>query len=146
MSRTLTWLYVHEFGFSTRKLCLRPYRFSYLFFTTTVPPHHKKTILEWSKVGDSNGNVPLFLFVVSFNHKVRITKENHSVCPLVGMGTLPTPLSPSPQNRGGGGTLACGWGVGGVPIPTTVEKAQHTAYSVVLIIRDYLVVFLRKLW
>ncbi len=37
---------------------------------------------------------------------------------------LPQPLSrqrvcPSPQNQGGGGILACGSGVGGVPIPTT---------------------------
>jgi hypothetical protein len=44
--------------------------------------------------------------------KVRIYKEYHSVCPLVGIGTLPTPLSPAsvplPQNRRGGGTLACG--------------------------------------
>jgi hypothetical protein len=29
-----------------------------------------------------------------------------------------------PRNqKGGGGTLACGWGDGGVPIPTTWEKA-----------------------
>jgi hypothetical protein len=28
----------------------------------------------------------------------------------------------SPQNQRGGGTLACGLGVGGVPIPTTGEK------------------------
>ncbi len=39
---------------------------------------------------------------------------------------LSQPLSrqrvcPSPQNRGG--TLAYGWGVGGVPIPTTGEMA-----------------------
>jgi hypothetical protein len=36
---------------------------------------------------------------------------------------LSQPLSrqrvfPSPQKQGGGGTLACGWGLGGVPIPT----------------------------
>jgi hypothetical protein len=36
---------------------------------------------------------------------------------------LSQPLSrqrvfPSPQKQGGEGTLACGWGVGGVPIPT----------------------------
>jgi hypothetical protein len=40
-------------------------------------------------------------------HKVRIYEEYHSVCPLVGLGTLPTSLSPAsvplPQNRGGGG-------------------------------------------
>jgi hypothetical protein len=40
--------------------------------------------------------------------------------PLVGIGTLPIPLSrhrvfPSPQKQGGEGTLACGWGVGGSP-------------------------------
>jgi hypothetical protein len=40
--------------------------------------------------------------------------------PLVGIGTISQPLSrqrvfPSPQKQGGGGTLACGWGVGGSP-------------------------------
>ncbi len=46
----------------------------------------------------------------------------------------PSPLSrkrvcPSTGTRGGGGTLACGWGGGGVPIPTIGEKA-YSAYSV----------------
>ncbi len=41
---------------------------------------------------------------------------------------LSQPLSrqrvfPSPQERGGGTTLSCGWGVGGVPILTTGVKA-----------------------
>ncbi len=43
-------------------------------------------------------------------HKVRKYKEYHSVCPLVGIGTLPTPLSsasvPLPQNRERGGGRA----------------------------------------
>ncbi len=43
----------------------------------------------------------------SYWHKVRIDKECHSVCPLVGIGTLPTPLSPAsvplPPEPGGGG-------------------------------------------
>jgi hypothetical protein len=30
-----------------------------------------------------------------FDHKVHIFKEYHSVCPLIGIGTLPPPLSPS---------------------------------------------------
>jgi hypothetical protein len=71
--------------------------------------------------------------MVTLTHKVCIYKEYHSVCPLVGIGTLPTPLSPAsapPPRTGGGGTIACGWGVGGVPIPTTGEKAKHSAYSV----------------
>jgi hypothetical protein len=50
-----------------------------------------------------------------------------SFSPVVGIGTPPTPNSPasvpSPKTRGWGGKLACGWGVGGVPIPTTGEKA-----------------------
>jgi len=45
-------------------------------------------------------------------HKVRIYKEYHSVCPLVGIGTLPIPLSPAsvplPPEPGGGSTLVCG--------------------------------------
>jgi hypothetical protein len=50
----------------------------------------------------------------STDHKVLIYKEYYSVCPcpLVGIGTLPTPLSPAsvplPPEPGGGGTLACG--------------------------------------
>jgi hypothetical protein len=49
-------------------------------------------------------------------HKVRIYKEYHSVCPLVGIGTLPTPLSPAsvplPPEPGGGHTRlrVRGWG------------------------------------
>ncbi len=49
---------------------------------------------------------------------------------LVGFPTLPTPLSPAsvplPPEPGEGGTLARGWGVGGVTIPTTGEKALHS--------------------
>ncbi len=52
------------------------------------------------------------------HQKVRIYKEYHSVCPLVGIGTLPTPLSLAsvplpPQNRGGGvahSPAGRGWG------------------------------------
>ncbi len=36
----------------------------------------------------------------------------------------------APPPRTGWGTLACGFGVGGVPIPTTWEKAKHSAYFV----------------
>jgi hypothetical protein len=35
------------------------------------------------------------LFVYLTHHKVRIYKEYHSVCPLVGTWFLPTPLSPA---------------------------------------------------
>jgi hypothetical protein len=52
-----------------------------------------------------------------FGHKVRTYKEYHSECPSSELG-LSQPLSrvfPSPQKHGGGGTLACGWGVGGSP-------------------------------
>jgi hypothetical protein len=51
--------------------------------------------------------------------KVHLHKEYNSVCPLVGIGTLPTPLSPvsvplPPETKGGGGTHTClrvrGWG------------------------------------
>jgi hypothetical protein len=34
-------------------------------------------------------------------HKVHKYKEYHSVCPLVGIGTLPAPLSPPPPRTGG---------------------------------------------
>jgi hypothetical protein len=52
-----------------------------------------------------------------------VYKEYHSVCPLVGHGTLPPPLSPAsvPRTKGGAHSPAGrGWGV---PIPTTGEKA-----------------------
>ncbi len=62
-------------------------------------------------------------FLLQLHHKVHIYKEYHSGCPLVGTGTIPTPHPqasvPLPPEPVGGGTLACGWGVGGVPIPTT---------------------------
>jgi hypothetical protein len=50
-------------------------------------------------------------------HKVRTYKENHNVCPLVGTGTLPTPLSPAivplpPEPGGGGAHLPAGEGLG----------------------------------
>jgi hypothetical protein len=53
-----------------------------------------------------------------------IYKEYHSVCTLVGIGTLPPPLSPAsvplpPEPGGGGGHSPAGDGVGGFPIPTT---------------------------
>jgi hypothetical protein len=61
------------------------------------------------------------------NHEVPIYIEHHSICPLVEIGTSPTPLPqasvPLPLDQKVGGTLACGWGGGGVPIPTTGEKA-----------------------
>ncbi len=74
--------------------------------------------------------------MINHTHSVHIYKEYHSVCPLVVIGTLPPPLPPasvplSPEPKGGGGTLACGWGVGGVPILTTGEKAQHSSYSLI---------------
>jgi len=52
-------------------------------------------------------------------HKVRTYREYHSVCPSSELG-LSQPLSrqrvfPSPKKQGGGGTLVCGWGVGGSP-------------------------------
>jgi hypothetical protein len=51
-------------------------------------------------------------------HKVRIYKEYHSVYPLGGIGTLPTPLSPAnvplPPRTGGGGVHShAGEGLGG---------------------------------
>jgi hypothetical protein len=59
---------------------------------------------------------------------VRVYRKNSTVYVPSSESGLPQPLSrqrvcPSPQNRGRGGTFACGRGVGGVPIPTTGEKA-----------------------
>ncbi len=49
--------------------------------------------------------------------------------PLSRQRVCPYPRAP-PRYRGGGGILACGLGVGEVPILTTGEKALHSAYSV----------------
>jgi hypothetical protein len=53
----------------------------------------------------------------NLHHKVRIYKEYHSVCPLVGIGTLPTPLPPArmpppPPVLGGGGYSLAREGLG----------------------------------
>jgi len=61
-------------------------------------------------------------------HKVHSYTEYHSVCPLVGIGTLLPPLSPAsvplpPVPKGGGAHSPAGEGLGGVPVPTTGEKA-----------------------
>ncbi len=53
-------------------------------------------------------------------HKVRIYKEYHSVCPLVGIGTLPTP---PPRTGGEGAHSPAGEGLGEPQIRTTGEKA-----------------------
>ncbi len=72
-----------------------------------------------------------------WHHKVRTYKEYHSVCPSSELG-LSQPLSrqrvfPSPQKQGGGGTLACGSGVGGE------SQFRRGAYTMVLFICTYFV-------
>ncbi len=49
------------------------------------------------------------LSIKTISHKVHTFIEYHSVCPLVGIGTLPPPLSPAsvplpPEPKGGGHT------------------------------------------
>ncbi len=68
---------------------------------------------------EMRGSQPMSTAVHVELHKVRTYKEYRSVCPSSELG-LSQPLSrqrvcPSPQKQGGGGTLACGWGVGGSP-------------------------------
>ncbi len=76
----------------------------------------------------------------TISQSTRIHTEYHSVCPLVGIRTPPTPLPqtimPPPLNQRVGGTLACGRGVGGVPILTTGEKAWHSVYPVIYIVGE----------
>ncbi len=86
-------------------------------------------VLPWQSVHSDKARKGLVNQSVQKNHKVHTYKEYHSVCPLVGIGTLPTALSPAsvplpPEPGGGGGvTRPYGGGVGGVPITTTGEKA-----------------------
>jgi hypothetical protein len=57
----------------------------------------------------------IYVKYLSVSHKVRIYKENHSVCSLVGIGTLPTPLSPASVPlplEPGGAHSAAGEGLG----------------------------------
>jgi hypothetical protein len=66
---------------------------------------HKYWLADWLKTEEPS------------THKVHIYKEYHSKCPLVGIGTLPPPLSPAsvplpPETKGRGVTFACGWEVG----------------------------------
>ncbi len=63
-----------------------------------------------------------------------VYKEYHSVCPLVGIGTLAPPLAPasvllSPEPEGGGHTRlrVRGWGS---PNFDDLRKAYHSAFSV----------------
>ncbi len=65
---------------------------------------------------------------VQYNARRKTQGQTHRVGRVlsffvVGIGTPPTPLAegecaPHPLVRGGEGTLACGRGVGGVPVPT----------------------------
>ncbi len=49
--------------------------------------------------------------------------------PPLPQASVPSP--PAPRTKGGRGyTLACMWGVGGVPHLTTGEKAEYSVYSV----------------
>jgi hypothetical protein len=54
-----------------------------------------------------------FSLALGIFHKVHIYLEYHRVCPLVGIGTLPPPLSPAslplpPEPKGGGGAHSPG--------------------------------------
>ncbi len=75
-----------------------------------------------------------------FFHKVRIYKEYHSVCPLVGIGTLPTPLSPAsvplPPELGGGGHTRLRLRGCGSPNSDDFRKAEHSDYSVIFLHRS----------
>ncbi len=81
----------------------------------------------WCGGGGSCTPNPFTLFTTESTYW--IYKEHHSACPLVRIGTPPTPLSqasvpspPPPGPKGGEGTVACGWGGGGGSIPTTAWR------------------------
>jgi hypothetical protein len=89
-----------------------------------TPPEASFVTQIWVILFSQPGGLPclvvfLAFSLIGFHHKVRTYKEYHSVCPSSELG-LSQPLFrqrvfTSPQKQGGGGTLACGWGVGGSP-------------------------------
>jgi hypothetical protein len=64
---------------------------------------------------------------ILLKHKVHKYKEYHSVCPLVGIRTLPPPLSPSECAPPLGTNGVRGWGS---PNFRRLEKSLASAYSV----------------
>jgi hypothetical protein len=68
------------------------------------------------------------MFVLGVYHKVLIYIEHDSVCPLVGIGTPPTPLpqasvpSPPPGSKDGGAHLPAVKGVGESQFRRLVKK------------------------
>ncbi len=95
-------------------------------------------------------------FATALQHKVRTYKEYHSVCPSSELG-LSQPLSrqrvfPSPQKQGGGGTLACGWGVGGSPNSDEGHTLWYSLYVRTLCFRlnffqvEIFLIFFVMLW
>jgi hypothetical protein len=58
-------------------------------------PGNKEATGTWNKIPRKRGIFPACYYHVA--HKVRIYKgyHGHGVCPLVRIGTLPTPLSPA---------------------------------------------------
>ncbi len=74
-------------------------------------------------------------YLLGLAHKVHITIEYHSLCPLVGTGTLPPPLSQAsvplpPEPKGEEAHSPAGEGLGCPNSDCCMEK--HSAYSVVL--------------
>jgi hypothetical protein len=69
------------------------------------------------------------------SHKVRIYKEHHGVSPPVGIGTLPTPLSPARGPGGAHSPTGEGWGS---PNSDDWGKSLALCYSVVVAIDSYL--------
>ncbi len=76
----------------------------------------------WMLIGPIRQNCKLIgWFLVGIDntvgHKVHTYQEYHSVCPLVGIGTLPPPISPAsvplpPESKGGGAHSRAGEGLG----------------------------------
>jgi hypothetical protein len=85
-------------------------------------------------------------FILYYLHKVRIFKEYHSVCPLVGIATIPTPLSPasvpSPQH-GGGAHSPAGEGLGDSQY-RRLEKKLSTLPALLLFMYIMVCVFHRN--
>ncbi len=107
-------------------------------------PGTTRMIPRWG-LGLSLDNSLFFFFGVhcfcTSTKYIYIYIEYHCVCPLVGIGTLPPPLSPARGEartkwRGGGGTLPCGLRARGWGSPNSYDWRNSLALCLLFVYED----------